>query len=88
VNPPPNPDGHSRPAAPAVANAYVGSDPAEAACKAAYGGAHNWHGHLIRDVAHWAATNHLGKAKNDLTRFPTDNDWITFVQTEVNTLCS
>jgi len=88
VNPPPNPGGHSRPGAPAVANAYISSDVQAAACKTAYDGAKNWHGRLIRDVAHWAAENHLGKAKNDTTRFPTDNDWITYVQTEVNTLCS
>ena len=89
VNPPPNPDGHARPAAPAVTNAYLGANSAEATtCQAAYGGGHNWHGRLIRDVAKWAATNHLGKAKNDTTRFPGDNDWISYVQTEVNTLCS
>ena len=89
VNPPPNPDGHERPAAPAVTNAYVKSDSAEAdACKAAYDGAKNWHGRLIRDVAKWAASNHLGKAKNDETRFPTDNDWIVYVQAQVNLFCS
>jgi len=88
VNPPPNPDGHSRPAAPAVANAYVSSGAQKAACQSAYAGAHNWHGQLIRAVAKWAATNHLGKAKDDLTQYPTDNDWITHVQDEVNTLCS
>lgn len=88
-NPPSNPPGHNRPAAPAVTNAYVNSDDAQAAaCKAAYDGAHNWRGQLIHAVAKWAATNHLGKAKNDLTRFPNDNDWITFVQNEVKTqLC-
>jgi hypothetical protein len=57
-------------------------------CKAAYGGRPNWHGHLIRDIAKWAATNHLGKAKDDTVRFPNDNDWIVYVQTEVNQLCS
>jgi hypothetical protein len=88
VNPPPNPDGHSRPGAPAVANAYVGSDPQKTACMNAYGGAHNWRGRLIRDVAQWAATNHLGKAKNDIVQYPTDNLWIMHVQGEVDTLCS
>jgi hypothetical protein len=88
VNPPPNPDGHSRPGAPAVANAYVGSDPQKPACMDAYGGAHNWHGRLIHDVARWAATNHLGKAKNDIGQYPTDNLWIIHVQDKVDTLCS
>lgn len=88
TNPPPNPGGHDRPAAPAVANAYISSDSQAAACKAAYDGAKNWHGQLIRSVAKWAATNHLGKAKDDTSRFPTDNDWIVYVQTEVNALCS
>ena len=88
VNPPPNPDGHSRPAAPAVTNAYVRSQAdVAAACQAHYGGTHSWHGKLIHDVAHWAATNHLGKAKNDTTKFPTDNDWILYVQAEVDSLC-
>jgi hypothetical protein len=88
-NPPPNPDGHSRPAAPAVTNAYLRVDTAEAGvCKAAYGGGHNWHGRLMKDVAKWAATNHLGKAKNDETRFPNDNDWINYVKAEVQSLCS
>jgi hypothetical protein len=88
-NPPPNPGGHSRPAAPAVTNAYLKVDGAEAdTCKAAYGGGHNWHGRLMKDVAKWAATNHLGKAKNDETRFTTDNDWINYVKAEVQSLCS
>jgi hypothetical protein len=84
-NPPPNPDGHGRPAAPAVTNAYVkANDSVATTCQAAYGGGHNWHGRLIRDVAKWAAANHLNQAKNSMS----DNDWITMVQTEVNTLCS
>ena len=88
-NPSPNPDGHSRPAAPAVTNGYLKVDSAEAdTCKAAYGGGHNWHGRLMKDVAKWGATNHLGKAKNDLTQFPTDSDWLDYVKAKVQSLCS
>ena len=88
VNPPPDPEGHSRPAAPAVANAYISDDAQAAKCQAAYDGAKNWHGRLIRDVAKWAAENHLGKAKNDLQQYPTDNDWIVHVRTQVDVFCS
>lgn len=88
-NPPPNPDGHSRPAVPAVTNAYLKVDTAEAGtCKAAYGGGHNWHGRLMKDVAKWAAASHLGKAKNDDGQFATDNLWINYVKAEVQHLCS
>ena len=83
-----NPPGHDRPAAPAVANGFLNTSTQTDACKAAYNGDKNWHGEFIRDVAKWQAANHLGKAKDDTTRFPLDTDWIAYVQNEVNTLCS
>jgi hypothetical protein len=83
--PPPT---HDRPAAPAVTNAYFDDPALLAACKDAYADAgHHWRGALIRTIAHWAAANHLGKAKDDLTQFPTDNSWIKYVQAKVDDLC-
>jgi hypothetical protein len=83
-----NPPGHERPAAPAVTNGFLNTQSQKDACMAAYDGAKNWHGQLIRAVAKWAAANHLGKAKDDVQQYPTDNDWIAHVQAEVNTLCT
>lgn len=83
-----NPPGHDRPAAPAVANGFLNTASQKSACMTAYNGDRNWHGEFIHDVAKWQAANHLGKAKNDTTRFPADTDWIAFVQAEVNSLCS
>ena len=83
-----NPPGHTRPAAPAVANGFLNTQAQADACKAAYNGDRSWHGEFIRDVAKWQAANHLGKAKDDTTRFPADTDWIAYVQAEVNILCS
>jgi hypothetical protein len=88
TNPGDPPPAHKRPAAPAVANAYLDDNNLVAACKVAYADAgHHWHGALLRAVAHWAAVNHLGKAKNDTTLYPTDNSWIRYVQNHVNGLC-
>jgi hypothetical protein len=83
-----NPPGHDRPAAPAVANGFLNTASQTDACKAAYDGDKNWHGQFIRNVAKWQAVHHLGKAKDDTSQFPLDTDWIAYVQTEVDMLCS
>jgi hypothetical protein len=83
-----NPPGHKRPAAPAVANAYLTNPALVSACKTAYAtSGHHWRGALIRTVAKWSATNHLSTKKDNTSIYPTDNDWIQFVQAKVNTLC-
>lgn len=83
-----NPPGHKRPAAPAVANAYLTNPALVSACKTAYATAgHHWRGALIRTVARWSATNHLSSKKDNTSIYLTDNDWIQFVQAKVNTLC-
>lgn len=84
TSPVPNPDGHVRPGAPAVANGFLRANPDQAeTCKTFYDTKH-WHGQLIRAVAKWAADNHLGKAKQSMS----DNDWMTKVENEVIDLCS
>lgn len=84
TTPVPDPEGHARPAAPAVANGFLRATPAQAdTCKAFYG-TKQWRGQLIHDVAKWAATNHLGKAKQTMS----DDDWMTMVENEVIDLCS
>lgn len=80
----PNPDGHAKPAAPAVANGLLRADSAQAAtCKAHYG-TKNWHGQLIHAVAKWAAENHYGKLKNSMG----EDEWLKLVEGEVVSLCS
>jgi hypothetical protein len=80
---------HKRPAAPAVANAYLNEDALVAACKSEYATAgHHWHGALIKAVAKWSRDNHYGKLKNDRDLFPTDDSWIKTAQGEVNSLCN
>jgi hypothetical protein len=83
-DPVPNPDGHARPAAPAVANGFLRANPDQAATCEAFYGTHNWHGRLIHAVAKWAAENHLGKAKNSMT----DDAWMTMVENEVIDICN
>jgi len=79
-----NPDGHARPAAPAVANGLLRADSAQAdACKTHFG-TKNWHGQLIHAVAKWAAENHYGKLKNSMG----DSEWMTLVEQEVVSVCS
>jgi hypothetical protein len=80
----PNPDGHGKPAAPAVANGFLRANADQAAtCKASYG-TNSWHGQLIHAVAKWAAENHYGKLKNTMS----DDEWMTLVENEVISLCS
>lgn len=83
------PAAHKRPGAPAVANAYLGSPTVNAACRTHYASAgHHWRGTLISAVARWSAAGKWSTKKNDTTLFPTDNDWIIFVQSKVDSLCS
>ena len=87
VDPPEDPPGHHRPAAPAVANAYVvhGSSKAES-CQDAYGGVKSWHGKLLHEIAQWARDEK--KLGNGKQTFPSDDAWISFVQDKVDELCS
>jgi len=81
-----NPPGHGRPAAPAVANAHVPHGSAWAdKCQAHYSGAKNWHGRLIKDIAHWARDEHLNKTKDS---YATDDLWAAFVEAHVDALCN
>ena len=79
-----NPDGHGKPAAPAVANGFLRANPDQAATCKAYYGTNSWHGKLIHAVAKWAAENHYGKLKNSMS----DDAWMTLVENEVISLCS
>lgn len=80
------PPGHKRPAAPAVANAYLGNSATlVTACQTKYG--HNWRGAVITQVAHWSAAGKWSTKKDNLTLFPTDDSWVQKVQGVVNTLC-
>lgn len=81
-----NPPGHERPAAPAVANAHVphGSTLATTCQNTHFAGAKNWHGQLIKDVAHWARDNGYNKTKNTYA----DDVWITMVTSYVDSLCN
>ena len=80
------PTASGRPAAPAVANAYLGDDPGlVSACKATFG-AKAWRGTVISKVADWMPKPE--SIKDDTTVFPEDSDWIIYVQTAVNGLCN
>jgi hypothetical protein len=73
------PPSGERPAAPAVANAYLNSNPqAAAACKAAYG-TKDWRGRVISKVA--ADMPKPESVKDDTDEYPLDSDWINFVTT-------
>lgn len=81
-------DGRGRPAAPAVANMYLNaSDPAySAACKkVAFKNAPSWRGNLISTVAGWMPKPE--SIKDDLSVFPTDNDWVNYVTNQVDYFC-
>jgi hypothetical protein len=81
----PNPPGHENPAAPAVTNAHVPHGSALAdTCKAHYSGAKNWHGRLIKDVAHWARDNGYNKTKDTYS----DIAWSNLVTGYVDSLCN
>lgn len=80
----PNPDGHAKPAAPAVANGLLRADPDQAGTCQTHYGTHNWHGQLIHAVAKWAAQHHYGKLKNSMG----EDEWMTLVENEVISLCS
>lgn len=81
----PDPSGHANPAAPAVANAHVphGSTLA-GTCKDHYSGARNWHGRLIKDVAHWARVNGYNKTKDTYS----DIAWSNLVTGYVDSVCN
>lgn len=81
-----NPPGFANPAAPAVANAHVphGSTLADTCKNVHYAGAKNWHGLLIKDVAHWARDNGYNKTKNNYSQ----TDWDNLVTGFVDTLCN
>jgi hypothetical protein len=83
---PPPPSGH-RPAAPAVANAYLDANSSvTSACKSPYSAAKNaWRGALISSIAAWMPTPE--SVKDNLSIFPTDADWIDYVTSEVNHKC-
>jgi hypothetical protein len=83
----PPPGGGTRPAAPAVANAYLNANSAlVAACKTAFASSKNaWRGALISTIADWMPKPE--SIKDDTTAYPTANDWISYVQAKVNALC-
>ena len=79
-------DDVARPAAPAVANAYLNRLGLINRCSDAYADFGNhWRGAFIKDVASWSAEMHLGKAKNDVTQYPEPTDWIKYVEGYINT---
>ena len=81
----PNPPGSTNPAAPAVANAHVPHGSAWAdTCKAHYSGAKNWHGLLIKAVAHWARDNGYNKTKDTYS----DTAWSILAIGFVDSLCN
>lgn len=81
----PNPPGSTNPAAPAVANAHVPhGSPQAATCQAHYSGAKNWHGRLIKDVAHWARDNGYNKTKDTYS----DTAWSALVIGYVDSVCN
>ena len=81
--PQPPPAG-GNPAAPAVANAYLNiSSVVASACQKQFPGK-AWRGNLISAIAHWMPLPE--SLKDDPTLFP-GNDWVTYVQSEVDVAC-
>lgn len=82
IPPPPTPGGPN-PAAPAVTNAYLNANSAVAGtCQSTIGG-RNWRGQLLSFIAHWMPRPESVKD----TYFTDSNDWILYVETEVNQAC-
>ena len=88
---PPPPTPGANPAAPAVANLYLDNNPlvpntsgntVNDTCKTLLG--KNWRGQVISAVAHWMPTPESVKD----TYFADPNDWLLYVETEVNALCN
>ncbi|MGH9008739.1 MAG: hypothetical protein ACRDYF_02715 [Acidimicrobiia bacterium] len=74
------PVNNGRPAAPAVANAYLNTNSqAAAACKSAYNNKKDWRGRVISKVADTMPKPE--SIKDDLTAYPTDAAWVNFVTT-------
>jgi hypothetical protein len=86
----PPPSG-SNPAAPAVANQYINEQLDQnfvlAACSNTYKkGGKLWRGSLIRDVAAWMPRPE--SVKDNTAIFATSGDWVEFVVSEVDSLCT
>src|SRR5439155_18017935 len=79
-----------RPAAPAVANAYLNASDSTvlSACKAAVGGAKSWRGDLISFIASSMPKPESNKEAPPVGAFTSADDWISYVVSEVNTKCA
>lgn len=82
------PPAHKRPAAPAVANAYLNDAGLKAACQSTFSSSgHAWRGAFIRSIAKWSADNKLSTKKDNTTLYPSDDNWIHYVQLHVDSVC-